>query len=66
MKFSFSRLLILSVAAILLTPHVSAQVVEIPDPNLKRAVREALTLPDEVPITQPEMARLKKLSVKEA
>ena len=74
MKFSdarfsvylFSRLLILSIVTTLLNLHAHAQVVEIPDPNLERAVREALVLPDEVPITQPEMARLKKLTAKEA
>ncbi len=65
MKFSLSRFLIFAAAALLI-PQASAQVVEIPDPNLKRAVREALVLPDEVPITQPEMARLKKLTAKEA
>ena len=40
--------------------------VEIPDPNLKRAVRERLELPDEVPITQLQMLRLEKLTAKEA
>ena len=66
MKFSFSRLLILSVVAILLSPHVSAQIVEIPDPNLRQAIRERLELPDEAPITQLEMLRLTKLNAKEA
>ena len=64
--FSFSRLLILSVAAALLIPHASAQVVEIPDPNFRRAVRERLELSDEVPITQTEMLRLKRLIAKKA
>ncbi len=59
--FPSSRFLVVLVAAILLTPHVSAQVVEIPDPNLKRAVREALTLPDETPITQLVMSQLIEL-----
>ena len=36
----------------------SAQIVEIPDPNLRQAIREALALPDEIPITEPEMLRL--------
>ena len=49
------------VAAILLIPHASAQVVEIPDPNLRQAIRETLQLPDGVPITQQEMLRLRKL-----
>ena len=46
------------VAAILLLPHASAQIVEIPDPNLERAIRETLELPTDVPITQQEMLRL--------
>jgi len=32
-----------------------------PDPNLRRAVREALELPDEIPLTQLEMQRLTSL-----
>ena len=40
--------------------------VEIPDPNLKRAVRETLALPNEIPITQLQMLRLEKLTAKEA
>ena len=35
--------------------------IEIPDPNLKQAVRESLKLPDEIPLTQQEMLRLKWL-----
>ena len=43
MKFSFSRLLVFAIASILLIAQpVSAQVVEIPDPNLRNTVREAL------------------------
>ena len=38
-----------------------AQVVGIPDPNLRSAIRGALELPDEIPLTQPEMQRLTKL-----
>ncbi len=66
--FHVSRcFLVFAVAATLLIPQaVSAQVVDFPDPNLKRAVREALTLPDETPITQTEMLRLKRLTAKEA
>ena len=41
---------------------VSAQLVDIPDPNLKQAIREALNLPDNTPITQQEMLRLERLS----
>lgn len=36
--------------------------VEIPDPNLRKAIRENLALPDEIPLTQQEMLRLKRLS----
>ena len=66
--FHVSRcFLVFAVAATLLIPQaVSAQVADFPDPNLKRAVREALTLPDETPITQTEMLRLKRLTAKEA
>ena len=60
-------LLVFAVAATLLLPHASApQVVEIPDPNLRQAVREKLELPDETPITQQEMLRLEKLTAKDA
>ena len=75
MKFSFSRLLIFAIAAILLTTTTAfAQValnpdpigvVEIPDPNLESTIREALELPDGTPITQTEMLRLEKLIAKE-
>ncbi len=65
--FPFSRFLILAVVAtLLITTTAFAQVANFPDSNLKRAVREALTLPDETPITQTEMLRLKRLTVKEA
>ena len=39
----------------------SAQIVEIPDPNLERAIREELGLSSGVPVTQQEMLRLRKL-----
>ena len=56
------RLIYLSL--ILLVAQASAfDVVDIPDPNLKQAVREALKLPDEIPITQQEILRLGKLRV---
>ena len=58
MKFSLSRFLILSVVGILLSSHASAQIVEIPDPNLERAIREELNLSVGTPITQQEMLRL--------
>ena len=62
MRFPFSRFLILSIAIALLIPQASAQLVEIPDPNLRKAVRETLALPDEIPLNQQEMLRLKRLS----
>ena len=61
-KIHVSRwLLVFLVTAIILIPHASAQVVEIPDPNLRQAIRETLQLPDGVPITQQEMERLRDL-----
>ena len=72
MKYPFSRfpvfllscLLSLSFAATLLVPRAAAfDVIDIPDPNLKKAIRETLALPDEIPITQQEMLRLKNLSI---
>jgi hypothetical protein len=41
--------------------RANAQIVEIPDPNLERAIREELELSSEVPITQLEMLRLYRL-----
>ena len=67
MKFSLpvfppSRLLVcLIVAILLITQSVSAQVVEIPDPNLRATISEALELPSETPITQQEMSQLTEL-----
>ena len=43
----------------------SAQIVEIPDSNLKQAVRDALALSNEIPLTQPEMLRLKTLDARD-
>ena len=62
MKFSSSRFLVFLVATTLLVTSAYAQVVEIPDPNLEKAIREELNLPDTVPITQQEMLRLTRLS----
>ena len=44
---------------------VSAQVVDIRDPNLEKAIRETLNLPDEIPLTQQEMSRLTGLDAGE-
>ena len=61
MKFSFYRFLILSVVATLFIPQVHAQVVDIPDPNLRQAIRETLQLPVNTPITQQDMLQLTEL-----
>ena len=59
---SLSRFLILAVAATLLVVQTAtAQVVNIPDSNLRQLVRETLQLPDRTPITQQEMLRLEFL-----
>ena len=39
----------------------SAEVVEVPDPNLRETIRETLALPTEAPLTRQEMERLKGL-----
>ena len=61
MKVSFSRLLVFVVAVILFNPDTHAQVVEIPDQNLRKVIRETLELTAEQPITQQEMLQLIKL-----
>ena len=44
-----------------LTTWVYAQLVDIPDPGLRTAVRSALNLPDDVPLTQASMRLLNEL-----
>ena len=44
-------LLVFTVTTTLLITPASAQIVEIPDPNLRQAIREALALPDGTPIS---------------
>ena len=61
MKSPFSRLFVFLVAAILFITQAHAQVVEIPDPNLRGAITDKLELPDNTPITQQEMLKLTKL-----
>ena len=58
-----SRYLKLFVIALLLMwiGIASAQVVEVPDANLRDAIRETLALPAAAPLTEQEMARLKVL-----
>ena len=63
-RFTFSRFLVLAVAAVSLIPQASAQVVEIPDPNLRQAITEALELPANTPITQQEILQLMTLDIR--
>ena len=76
MKSTFSRfthhvsrcfpVIAFSLITILLIPQpVSAQVVDISDPNLEKVIRETLQLPDGVPITQQEMLRLTELDAEQ-
>ena len=44
----------------------SGQVVEMPDPNLRQAVRDTLSLPDAVTLTQDEMLGLVRFEAKHA
>ena len=53
------HLIYLSLIFVVTQSH--AQLLEIPDPNLRQAIRETLQLPDGVPITQQEMLRLRDL-----
>ena len=46
---------------ITLSSAAFAQTVDIPDPNLRDAIRDALNLPGDAPITQAAMRRLTKL-----
>ena len=70
MKFSLSRYPVLSsyrflvflVAVIFLVPQASAQVVDIRDPNLERAIQEELGIPAAAPVTQPEISQLTGLT----
>ena len=61
MKFPFSLLPVFAIAATLLISQASAQMVDIPDSNLRQLIRETLQLPDRTPITQQEMLRLGSL-----
>ena len=64
MKFSFFYPLVFTVAATLFISRASAQIVDIPHPNLESAVREALQLPARQPITEQDMAQLEVLNAK--
>ena len=64
LRFTFHFLhhfLVFTVVTALFIPQIHAQLVEIPDPNLERAIQEELNLPAESPLTQQEMLRLEKL-----
>ena len=62
--FLFSCLLSLSFAATLLIPQTSAfDVIDIPDPHLKKAILEILDLPDEIPLNRQEMLRIRRLRI---
>ena len=45
---------------------VSREIVEIPDPNLRQAVKDTLGLPDEAALTEGEMSRLVRFKAKNA
>ena len=63
-RFRYSLgILIISAVLCSFWQRANAQVVEIPDPNLERAVREELELSAEVLVTQEEMLRLKRLEL---
>ena len=62
LAFSSSRFLVFAVTSTLvIAQSVSAQVVEIPDPNLKQVITETLKLPDGQPITQQGLLTLTSL-----
>ena len=69
MKFSLarfpvlpsSRFLILTVVVTLLISQAAAQIVQIPDPNLREGIRKQLQLPAGTPITQQQMEKLHHL-----
>ena len=62
LTFHASRSLACLLMATLLIAETSAlDVIDIPDPKLKKVIREILELPDEIPITRQEMLRLYKL-----
>ena len=56
------RCLIYLFLILLISQSASAQVAEIPDPNLKQVLQDALNLPSNAPITQQEMLKLERLN----
>ena len=67
-KFGYIGLGILIIGAALcgFGQRANAQIVEIPDPNLERAIRQELGVSSEVPVTQQEMLLLAKLTARDA
>lgn len=60
--FPSPRFLVFLVAAtLLIVQPVAAQVVNIPDPNLRQVITETLKLPTGQPITQQDMLKLTEL-----
>ena len=55
------QIFIVGLCVLIVCSVASAQEEWMPDPNLRQAVREALELPDEIPLTQPLMNQLTKL-----
>ena len=53
------HLIYLSLILLVIQSH--AQLLEIPDSNLRQVIRETLNLPGNAPITQPEMLKLERL-----
>lgn len=43
-----------------------AQIIQMPNLNLRQAVREALVLPNEIPITRQKMLQLTRLGAKDS
>ena len=61
MKYPHLSRFTFHVSLLLLIASAFAQIVDIPDPNLRGAITEALELPANTPITQQEMLKLTKL-----
>ena len=55
------RIVLLLVGLLIWVGLASAQVVDVPDTNLREAIREQLALPADGPLTQQEMMRLTRL-----
>ena len=63
-RSGFSRFLVFSL--IFLVSQASAfDTIDMPDPTLKKVIREILKLPDEIPLTEQEMLRLRWLRARD-